>query len=293
MAKRVWLVLLCCWWGCAAWAQGLRAVPFLQSPVMDTAAMMSAPARADLERHLLQYSAQKGSQIVVLTVPQIAPETPFDYAARVMGAWRPGRSAHDDGVLLLLVRDERKTFLAVGRGLEGAIPDVYAKRLLDDVLRPHLREGDVDKGIAAVVGQIERLIAGEELPEAAADAEADEGLLDSAVLLFIGSVAAMVFRNLFGRWWGGVATGAVAFGLAWLGGLGWGVALFCAFGAAVLVWSGYVFGGRGHSGGFEPHSGSRGGRSGDGWGGGRGKGRSGGGFRGGGGGFGGGASGGW
>ncbi len=137
------------------------AVPELRSPVMDTAQMMSPQARQELDQHLSQYSATTGSQIVVLTVPRIAPETPFDYATRVMQSWQLGRSEYNDGVLLLLVRDERKTHLAVGRGLEGAIPDVYAKRLLQDVLRPYLQKGKMDEGIRETVAQTEKLIAGE------------------------------------------------------------------------------------------------------------------------------------
>ncbi|WP_373813291.1 YgcG family protein, partial [Neisseria dentiae] len=204
-------------------AAELAAVPQLTDPVMDTAQMMQPQARQELNAHLLQYSREKGSQIVVLTVPKIEPETPFDYSARVMEQWKIGREQHSDGVLLLLVRDERKTHLAVGRGLEGAIPDVYAKRILKDVLRPYLREGKTDEGISAAVVQIEKLIAGEQLPEAQNESNG-EGGGDSLILLFIlPFIAGGFLKAIFGRTLGSLFTGGVMFGAAML--FGWGLAI--------------------------------------------------------------------
>ncbi len=273
-------------------AAELAAVPQLTDPVMDTAQMMQPQARQELNAHLLQYSREKGSQIVVLTVPKIEPETPFDYSARVMEQWKIGREQHSDGVLLLLVRDERKTHLAVGRGLEGAIPDVYAKRILEDVLRPYLREGKTDEGISAAVVQIEKLIAGEQLPEAQNESNG-EGGGDSLILLFIlPFIAGGFLKAIFGRTLGSLFTGGVMFGAAML--LGWGLVigvLAAVVGAvlAFIIGSGAFISGGGGFGGGGFGGGSRGGGgwSSGGFGGG-------GGFSGGGGGFGGGgASGGW
>ena len=159
-------------------AADLAAIPKLTAPVMDTAGMMQPQAREQLNQHLLQYSREKGSQIVVLTVPAIAPETTFEYSARVMQEWQLGRAEQNDGILLLLVRDERKSFLAVGRGLEGAIPDVYARRIVDEVMAPHLRAGNTDDGINAAVGQVEKLIAGESLPPPITQGQSDDSRED-------------------------------------------------------------------------------------------------------------------
>jgi len=177
--------------------------------------------RGVLNGHLLQYSREKGSQIAVLTVPAISPETPFDYSARVMEEWKLGRKDVSDGVLLLLVRDERKTHLAVGRGLEGAIPDVYAKRILQDVLSPYLREGKTGEGVAAAVAQIEKLIAGEKLPEASTQSDAADDRMGNllvllVVLFFIGAFLKMCFGPSIGS----LLTGSSAFGAALMLGLG-------------------------------------------------------------------------
>lgn len=273
-------------------AAELAPVPALTAPVMDTAQMMQPQAREQLNAHLLQYSREKGSQIMVLTVPAIEPETPFDYATRVMEAWQPGRKDMSDGVLLLLVRDERKTHLAVGRGLEGAIPDVYAKRILEDVLRPYLRAGQTDEGIAAAVGQVEKLIAGEQLP--AVEPTASYGDEDGGgwmLLLILPFFAGAFLKALFGRTFGSLATGGLVFAAALVLGLGLFVGIFAGLFGTVLAFalgSGAFISGGGRGGGFG------GGGFGGGLGGSGGWSSGGGGFSGGGGGFGGGgASGGW
>ena len=286
---RLWalaMLLLCSGW---LWAAGLAPIPALTQPVEDTAQMMQPQARAELNRHLLDYAREHGSQIVVLTVDSIAPETPFDYATRVMEVWKPGRSGMDDGVLLLLVKNERQTHLAVGRGLEGAIPDVYAKRILDDVLRPYLRQGQTDAGIQAAVLQVEKLIAGEALP-AAKQAQQDAGDMGFLPLLIAVFFGGGLLKNLFGRTLGSIATGGLVLAAGWLFGWFWLLTAFLAFSATVFTFVAGAFsfvggGGGGHSGGGWGSSGSGG--FGGGFGGG-------GGFSGGGGGFGGGgASGGW
>lgn len=264
-------------------AADLAAIPALTAPVMDTAHMMQPQAREELNQYLLQYSREKGSQIVILTVPAIAPETPFNYAARVMEQWKIGRSNLHDGVLLLLVRDERKTHLAVGRGLEGAIPDVYAKRILEDVLRPYLRDGQTEQGIFAATAQIEKLIAGEKLPEPTPETYGEALANSLIILLTLPFIMGGFLKTVFGRTLGSLLTGGVMFGAATLFGCGPFIAVIAALvGAAVAFTLGsaaFVSGNMGDGGHF-------GGRGRGGW--------SGGGFGGGGGGFGGGgASGGW
>lgn len=261
-------------------ANGLVPVPALTDPVMDTANMLQPATRAELNQQLLAFSRQHGSQIIVLTVPAISPETPFDYATRVMDSWKPGRKGIDDGVLLLLVRDEHKTFLAPGRGLEGAIPDVYAKRILDDVLRPQLRANNADGGVREAVNQLEKLINGEKLPaqQSAHQESDDSGSTIFGILLLI-FIAGSFLKNIFGNTLGSAIVGFLVLSFGWYS--GW--SLFAAIIGAILafiialIFAGNIFIG-----------GSGGGR------GGFGGGSGGGGFSGGGGGYGGGgASGSW
>ncbi|ORF24305.1 hypothetical protein BGI15_10695 [Snodgrassella alvi] len=261
-------------------ADGLVPVPALTDPVMDTANMLQPATRAELNQQLLEFSRQHGSQIIVLTVPAISPETPFDYATRVMDSWKPGRKGIDDGVLLLLVRDEHKTFLAPGRGLEGAIPDVYAKRILDDVLRPQLRANNADGGVREAVNQLEKLINGEKLPaqQSAHQESDDSGSTIFGILLLI-FIAGSFLKNIFGNTLGSAIVGFLVLSFGWYS--GW--SLFAAIIGAILAFiMALIFAGNIFIGGS---GGSRGGFGG---------GSGGGGFSGGGGGYGGGgASGSW
>lgn len=261
-------------------ADGLVPVPALTVPVMDTANMLQPATRAELNQQLLEFSRQHGSQIIVLTVPAISPETPFDYATRVMDSWKPGRKGVDDGVLLLLVRDEHKTFLAPGRGLEGAIPDVYAKRILDDVLRPQLQANNADGGVREAVNQLEKLINGEKLPaqQSAHQESDDSGSTIFGILLLI-FIAGSFLKNIFGNTLGSAIVGFLVLSFGWYSGWSLFAAIFGAILAFIiaLIFAGNIFIG-----------GSGGGR------GGFGGGSGGGGFSGGGGGYGGGgASGSW
>lgn len=255
--------------GSSVYAIDTAPIPHLTAPVMDTAAMMTPSARHALNQHLLDYAQQHGSQIVVLTVDRITPETPFDYATRVMDTWQLGRKGIDDGVLLLLVNKEHKTFLAVGRGLESAIPDVYAKRILDDVLRPYLQQGETDKGIEQVVSQIEKLIAGESLSPPHHDQPMNKKnfIFFAAITYFLISLLKPIFGHKFGFVFAVLI--AILFGL-WLGFALW-LSILLAIALSLLIYLHIFFGG----GGFGGSSGGDG-------------------FSGGGGGFGGGgASGGW
>lgn len=261
-------------------ADGLVPVPALTDPVMDTANMLQPATRAELNQQLLEFSRQHGSQIIVLTVPAISPETPFDYATRVMDSWKPGRKGIDDGVLLLLVRDEHKTFLAPGRGLEGAIPDVYAKRILDDVLRPQLRANNADGGVHEAVNQLEKLIVGEKLPaqQSAHQESDDSGSTIFGILLLI-FIAGSFLKNIFGNTLGSAIVGFLVLSFGWYS--GW--SLFAAIIGAILAFIiALIFAGNIFIGGSGDGRGGFGGGSG------------GGGFSGGGGGYGGGgASGSW
>ncbi|KES09917.1 Beta-propeller domains of methanol dehydrogenase type [Snodgrassella alvi SCGC AB-598-O11] len=261
-------------------ADGLVPVPALTDPVMDTANMLQPATRAELNQQLLEFSRQHGSQIIVLTVPAIAPETPFDYATRVMDSWKPGRKGIDDGVLLLLVRDEHKTFLAPGRGLEGAIPDVYAKRILGDVLRPQLQANNADGGVREAVNQLEKLINGEKLPaqQSAHQESDDSGSTIFGILLLI-FIAGSFLKNIFGNTLGSAIVGFLVLSFGWYS--GW--SLFAAIIGAILAFViALIFAGNIFIGGSGAGRGGFGGGSG------------GGGFSGGGGGYGGGgASGSW
>ena len=280
-----------------------QAVPALTARVMDLAGALTPEARSALDAKLAAFETQAGSQLVVLLVATTQPEDIAAYTFRVADSWKIGRKAVGDGVLLVVAVQDRRLRIEVARTLEGAIPDLAAKRVIDEVITPRFRQGDYAGGIDAGLDRLIGLIRGEALPAPAAPRnDGPFGSLlgqDMGDLLIFFLVAVPVIgavaKNMLGSRLGSVATGGVAGWIAFdmttsllIGGL---VGVGALIVSLLFSLGGTHTGRGGGPGGFGGGLGSGGG-----WGGGsRGGLGGGGGFRsGGGGGFGGGgASGGW
>jgi uncharacterized protein len=272
-----------------AWAE--VPVPELSARVTDQTKTLTREQQAALEKMLQEFEARKGSQIAILMVPSARPETVEQYALRVAETWKLGRKGVDDGALILVAKDDREARIEVGYGLEGALNDATANRIVDDIAVPRFRQGDFFGGLAAAVDGMIRVIDGEPLP-ARAPAATGQGFLQSLpVLLVLAFVVGAVLRSILGRFLGAFAAGGMVGFVAWLIAGALAAALLAgivAFLVTLLGGGGLGRRGRYYGGGY------RGGWGGGGFGGTRGGGFGGGGFRGGGGGFGGGgASGRW
>ncbi|MEB0135132.1 TPM domain-containing protein [Actimicrobium sp. CCC2.4] len=153
-------------------AQALVAVPPLTGHVVDQAAMLQAPQLAALEATLTQYEARTGSQIGVLLVPNTAPETIEQYSIRVADAWKLGRTGVDDGVILLVAKDNPKGSgrlrIEAGRGVQGSLTDLQSKRILQEAIAPYFQRNDFNGGLAAGTTAIMSLLDKEQLPAAPA-----------------------------------------------------------------------------------------------------------------------------
>jgi len=265
---------------------GQVAVPPV-ARVVDQTGTLSAENRAALERMLEQLEQRKGAQIAVVMVKTTAGEPIEQYALRVGEQWKLGRRKVDDGAVLVVAKDDRALRIEVGYGLEGALNDATAKRIVSDIIVPRFKEGDFFGGISAGVDRMIRVIDGEPLPPPARSAPAVDG--DVFQFLPVVLIAALVIggllRAMLGRALGSLATGGAVGLLAWL--LAGTLLIGIVAGALAFVFT--LVGGFGGRGGGLP-----GGFYGGGFGRGGGGSWGSGGFRGGGGGFGGGgASGRW
>jgi uncharacterized protein len=214
----VWVLLLLL--GASAFAQGLQPVPTLRARVMDQTGTLDAASVARLEAQLAAFEAERGSQVVVLMVATTLPEDIADYTQRVGDAWKIGRKEVGDGVLFVIAKDDRRMRIATAKTLEGAIPDLMASRILDQAVKPALRNGDFDAGIQAGVDQILARIRGEDLPlpQATSTRQQDNGDWTDLVIfvVFAIPIVSAVLRSIFGNKLGTLLTGGVAGGLAWL-----------------------------------------------------------------------------
>jgi uncharacterized protein len=160
-ARASLLALLVCW---AFTAAAEVAVPPLSGRVVDQTGTLSGSDISSLTQRLKDFEARKGSQVAVLIVPTTAPETIDQYSIRVAEAWKIGRKKIDDGVLLVVAKNNHKLRIEVGYGLEGALTDVTSKRIIDEVVVPKFQSGDFAGGISVGVEWILAVIDGENLP---------------------------------------------------------------------------------------------------------------------------------
>lgn len=206
-------------WG-GALAHELVKVAPLAGHVNDHAAMLDAKQRALLEKTLTDYETASGSQIVILTVDSTAPEAIEEYGIRVADAWKIGRAKIDDGVILIVAKDNPKALrrlrIEAGRGTEGSLTDAQSKRVLEDIIAPHFRQNDYYGGLTAGAAAISALLNKEQLPapqqQAQPHATADDGggwigLLPIIVFFILMIIARRTQRrnNLSPNGWGSAA----------------------------------------------------------------------------------------
>jgi uncharacterized protein len=217
-AKACLLALLLCW-GFAAAAD--VAVPPLTGRVVDQTGTLTVEAAARLEQKLRDFEARKGSQVAILIVPTTAPETIEQFSIRVADAWKIGRKKVDDGAILLIAKNDRKLRIEVGYGLEGALTDVTARRIIDEVITPKFKNGDFSGGVEDGADRIISVIDGEALPKPAPQHDwlgaggFDPGLLFNPFVIIGALVLGGVMRGIFGRLIGSLATGGVVAVIAW------------------------------------------------------------------------------
>ncbi|MBL8306447.1 MAG: TPM domain-containing protein [Rubrivivax sp.] len=217
-------LLLACWLllltAAGAFAQDVLPVPALSGRVIDQTGTLSEAQRGALEAKLAAFEAKSGPQIVVLLVPATAPEDIAAYAQRVADQWKIGRRAVGDGVLVVVAKDERKLRIEVAKALEGAIPDLAARQIIDQALRPAFRANDYAGGLNQAVDRLVARIEGEALPAPVPGAREGAGsglqLEELGLFFFVGvPVIAAVLTGLFGRKLGSLLTGGAAGGLGW------------------------------------------------------------------------------
>ena len=254
---RSWLIVFLLLFSIAATAEEV-AVPRLTARITDLTGTLNADQRAALEDRLKSFEAQKGAQIAVLMLPTTQPEAIEQYSIRVVEQWKLGRKGVDDGVLLLIAKDDRKLRIEVGYGLEGVLPDVIAKRIVAEDISPHFKQGDFYGGIVAGITRITGVLQGESLPaphqSRSSDVPAETYL---PVLLIAALVGGAILSRVLGTFPGALVNG----GLIGLASIFFGAGLFFAiiFGIMAFVfallrsssggWGGGGFGGGGYSSG--------------------------------------------
>jgi uncharacterized protein len=244
------------------------AVPPLKARVTDITGTLSQQAVSQIEQRLAAFEAKNGTQIAVLLVSTTQPESIEQYAVRAFEQWKLGRKGVDDGVLLVIAKDDRKLRIEVGYGLEGALTDATAKRIISDDIVPQFKRGDFAAGVVAGVSRIMKVVDGEALPPAATASRNGEGNLPfnpewliAGFVLF--SVINHGLRAVLGRLGAAGVMAVVSGFIIWLvvsSLIGASVAGVIAFVFSLLAGGVNMSGGRGYgSGGWSSGGGGGGG----------------------------------
>jgi len=237
---------------CSCWVVFAQlAVPDLTGHIVDNTGTLTAPERSQLEAKLSSFELSHGSQLVLLMVPSTAPEDIASYANRVANQWKIGRKEVGDGLLLVVAVQDRKMRFEVAKTLEGAIPDLAAKRIITQTISPLFKQAQYAAGIDAGLEQAMSLIRGEALPVPNQARTVSQGFdwMELAVFMFMAvPVVGTVTRNLFGSKLGAIATGGVAGAIALLVTSSLLLAALAGLIGAVFTLVSAVTGGRGRSG---------------------------------------------
>jgi len=248
----------------ATHAQNIPARPNPPRLVNDLANVLSPEQRDILEERLVAFDDSTSNQIAIVTIPTLGQYDIESYANKLFRSWGIGTAKHDNGILILVAANDHKMRIEVGRGLEGPIPDVTAKDIIENDLVPNFRQGNFYRGFDEAITSFEQAAAGEYHEKRNRDDNSGKGggFLVFIIILFIvlfivgrggGPRGGIMSRRGFSGWWipflfsGGWGNGRRGGG--WSGG-SWGGGGFGGGGGGFGGFGGGSSGGGGASGGW-------------------------------------------
>lgn len=221
---------------CCLTARAAEVIPPPPKQYFNDYARVVKPATAaQLNQVLEDFERATSSQILVVVFPKMQSASSIeDYTFRVKESWKVGQKGKDNGAVLFVFTQDRKMYLQVGYGLEGALPDALCKRIIEDEIKPHFKAGDFDGGLRAGVSAILAATKGEY--KGSGQTQADRGLVGGAQpplvallpFLFIGGFVVILLllairRSGRGRYYSGsgwTSTGWSSGGGGWSSGGG-------------------------------------------------------------------------
>ncbi|EMY77768.1 PF04536 family protein [Leptospira weilii serovar Ranarum str. ICFT] len=225
------------------WKAEDPVIPPLRTQITDTTSTLTDKQKSGLTSTLVAFETKKGSQIAVLVVGSTGDWTIEEYAVRVFETWKLGRKGIDDGILLVVAIQDHKTKIEVGYGLEGALPDVVCKRIIEEFMIPRFREGDYFQGISDGLDKLIAKIDGEELPEASGKIDgsssssannSEESMLPNKLVTAF--IILVVLGKLFGFPFGNGISGGIGALIFVAIGIFWSITFWLLIPGAILLW---------------------------------------------------------
>lgn len=240
--KALLLSLSCLLLPLLALAADLPERPRPPKLVNDLANVFSREQQNTLEQKLIALDEANSTQVVIVTVQTTGSYTPNEFATEIGDQWGVGDADKDNGVVILLAMGDRETYIAAGRGSEGWLPDLLAKRIVDNYMIPEFKKGDYYQGIYNATDIIAKLAIGE-YGEADVKGQSRMGKKERGSLIS-GLIIALIFIVVLISRGGGGFGGGRGYGRTYYGG---GVGSFRGggFGGGSFGGGGSSFGGFG------------------------------------------------
>lgn len=223
-------------------ALDIPAAPPLERPIIDTTSTLSEQEIDQLSEQINQTRTEKSYQLGILMIPTLTDDEYLEgYSIKVAREWGIGEKDKDNGVLLLIVKDDRKLRLEIGRGLEGDITDAEAGRIIRNVITPQFRNSYYYLGISQAINSIQ--LAVEDAPDALAEDKKNiGGIAEFIAMVFVwGGMGIMYLFSILARsksWWaGGIIGGAIGFIIMMFSSFH----IFSIIGAGLLAAFGFLF----------------------------------------------------
>lgn len=203
-------------------------VPYLTGRVTDNAQILSPVTKKMLSDSLKAHENRTGNQIAVLTLSTLDGDNIEEYANKVFNEWKLGQKGKDNGILILVVPDDRRMRIEVGYGLEGTMTDLLAGRIIRDVMTPKFKNEDYDGGISDGALAVIKILEGDQQSGfAALDTGDDKGIFDEkpSFIDFEAGDISVIERILLGCFIFGIIGLFTIVGIA-TPGVGWFLYLF-------------------------------------------------------------------
>lgn len=193
----------------------VASIPEQPFAVIDQTGTLTKAEIQHLSNQLFAFEKENGAQLSVLIVPTTGEEAIEQYSMRVVEEWKLGRKDIDDGVLLLIAKEQKELRIEVGYGLEGSLSDVVANRIINEVIVPEFQDNKFYQGIELGMAKILSVINDNSTPKLAKNDDSYEGFAPYLIkilllVLFMSVIVRTVLKKLISNTYLPVAIGCIS-----------------------------------------------------------------------------------
>ncbi len=175
--------------------------------INDYAGILTNDQKTALENKLVSFERETGNEIAIVAIPNLGGDTIENFAVKLFEDWKIGKKGKDNGILILITKEDRKIKIEVGYGLEGALTDVQSFWIIDKIMKPAFQQENYYQGIEGAVDKIIAATKGEKIPEEATGNKTDYFSLFFFLFIILTWLTSILSRSK--SWWAGGVIGGI------------------------------------------------------------------------------------